>query len=268
MSDGDYVLGTKDDEIDRLGLQHRVWRSRMLTAFHRAGIGLGDAVVDVGAGPGFASIDLAEIVGPTGRVHAIERSGQFFSTLAAEAEARGLDWIEPSQIDVVEESFGIVGADASWCRWLLCFVNDPGAVIRHNAEALRTGGTAVFHEYCNYGSWRMMPPEPLIERFRTQVMTSWRESGGEPDIALWLPQLLDEAGFEILSTEVHVDIISAADFAWSWPKEFVRTGAGRLAELGYLDGDEAREIAAVLENAPVNARMITPAVAEIIARKR
>jgi hypothetical protein len=37
MADRDYVLGTEDEEIGRLGLQHRVWRDRMLAGFARAG---------------------------------------------------------------------------------------------------------------------------------------------------------------------------------------------------------------------------------------
>jgi len=267
MSEDDYVLGTRDDEIDRLGVQHRVWRPRMLAAFQRAGIGTGNTVIDVGAGPGFASVDLAEIVGPSGRVYAVERSRHFLDWLAGQARDRDLGWLQPLKKDVVEQPLGLSGADMSWCRWLLCFVEDPGAVVRHIGTALRPGGTAVFHEYCDYASWRMMPPSPLHERFRTQVMASWRDSGGEPDIALWLPALLEGEGFEILSTDVHVDIISASDFAWSWPREFVRTGAGRLNELGYLDDDEARQIATMLDDVPTSARMITPAVAEIIARK-
>jgi hypothetical protein len=36
----DYVLGTHDDEVKRLALQHRVWGSRMLDAFERAGLRL------------------------------------------------------------------------------------------------------------------------------------------------------------------------------------------------------------------------------------
>ncbi len=29
-TDRDYVLGTHDEELERLGLQHRVWRPRMV----------------------------------------------------------------------------------------------------------------------------------------------------------------------------------------------------------------------------------------------
>lgn len=75
--DRDYLLGTHDAEVARLGLQHRVWRPRMLDAFRRAGITTGQRVIDAGAGPGWASFDLAEIVGPRGRVVALERSGNF-----------------------------------------------------------------------------------------------------------------------------------------------------------------------------------------------
>ncbi len=37
----DYILGTHDDEIVRLGLQHRVWRPRALDAWRRAGFTTG-----------------------------------------------------------------------------------------------------------------------------------------------------------------------------------------------------------------------------------
>ncbi len=36
MADRDYVLGTHDDEIYRLGFQHRVWRPRALDAWWTA----------------------------------------------------------------------------------------------------------------------------------------------------------------------------------------------------------------------------------------
>ena len=73
----EYVLGTHDEEIDRLGLQHLVWRPWMLEAWRRAGITRGSRVLDIGAGPGFATADLAEVVGETGEVRGLERSARF-----------------------------------------------------------------------------------------------------------------------------------------------------------------------------------------------
>ncbi len=63
--DRDYVLGTHEKELARLGLQHRVWRPVVLDCWQKAGITVGKRVLDVGAGPGYATVDLAEIVGPT-----------------------------------------------------------------------------------------------------------------------------------------------------------------------------------------------------------
>src|SRR6266700_5014628 len=69
----DYVLGTHDEELMRLGLQHRVWRPVVLDCWQRAGITVGKRVLDLGAGPGYATIDLAEIVGSGGEVVALDR---------------------------------------------------------------------------------------------------------------------------------------------------------------------------------------------------
>ena len=77
MSNDDYVLGTHDAEITRLGIQHRVWRPHMLDAWMRAGMTSGSRVIDFGAGPWFGTLDAAEIVGPQGEVVAIERSTNF-----------------------------------------------------------------------------------------------------------------------------------------------------------------------------------------------
>ena len=90
----EYVLGTHDEEIARLGLQHRVWRPRALDGWLEAGFTTGQTLVDVGCGPGYATIDLAEIAGPSGRVVAIDRSQRFLDALQANAARRCLPNIE------------------------------------------------------------------------------------------------------------------------------------------------------------------------------
>jgi SAM-dependent methyltransferase len=264
MNDGDYVLGTRDDEVERLGVQARVWRARVLDAFRRARFGSGQLILDVGAGPGFVTADLADIVGPSGKVLALERSPHF----AAVLRSRSLANVEVVEIDVNDRGFGEAVADGSWCRWLLAFVADPPRTVRNIAAALRPGATAVFHEYADYEAWRTFPPAPHHERFRALVVKSWRDSGGEPDIGLALPALLEDAGMEILDVRPLLEIVTADDPLWQWPASFVATGAARLVELGYATAEEGARLAACLDTLPPGTRMMTPVVAEIIARKR
>jgi SAM-dependent methyltransferase len=267
MTDRDYVLGTQDEEIDRLGLQHRVWRARMLDGWARARIGPGQIVLDVGAGPGFATVDLAEIVGPAGKVLAFERSQRFLGALEARAAQLGLANVEAREHDVAEAPLGEAIADAAWCRWVLSFVADPAATVRHIAQALRPGGTAIFHEYADYGAWQMMPPNPDVDRFRALVMQSWRDNGGEPDIALQLPVLLAAAGMEVVEARPLMEIVRRGDFSWEWPAAFMAVNAARLHELGYASGEEAACFSRALDECPEDALMITPLVAQIIARR-
>jgi SAM-dependent methyltransferase len=267
MSERDYVLGTHDEEVQRLGLQHRVWRPQMLDAFRRAGIGPGASVVDVGAGPGFAATDLAEIVGPDGRVLAVERSRRFLDVLEDRARRLGLANLDACERDVAEAGFGEAFADASWCRWLLSFVPDPRRTVGHIAAALKPGGRAVFHEYADYAAWRTLPPDPDVERFRGLVVQSWRDSGGEPDVGLGLPGWLEQEGLEILGMRPLLHVVRKGDFIWQWPASFMAGGARRLAELGYVEAGEAERLATALDRLPEGTWMTTPLVLEVIARK-
>jgi SAM-dependent methyltransferase len=260
---GDYVLGTDSGEIERLGLQHRVWRERVLAAWARAGIGPGQTVIDVGAGPGWASADLSAVVGDAGSVLALERSESFLAAL----RARGLGNVEVRAHDVSAEAFGDGFADAAWCRWVLSFVEAPERTVRHIARALKPGGTALFHEYADYGAWQMIPPDPDLDAFRAQVMRSWRDAGGEPDAALRLPEWLAAAGLELVEIRPLIEIVGPQDFTWQWPAAFMAVNARRIEGLGYCTREEADAFASVLDRAPPHARMVTPLVAEVVARK-
>ena len=66
--DRSYVIGTQDAEIERLGVQHRVWRASVLDFWRQGGLTEGMTVIDAGSGPGYATFDLAEIV-EIGRAH-------------------------------------------------------------------------------------------------------------------------------------------------------------------------------------------------------
>lgn len=265
----DYVLGTHDEEIERLGLQHRVWRSRVLDAWRRAGFTEGRTILDVGCGPGFASLDLAEIVGGSGRVLAIDRSRRFLDALEAERDRRRLPRIETHEIDLDQSPLPDVRADGAWVRWVFAFVTRRRDLLRRIAARLRPGAALVVHEYFDYRAWRVAPRSPEIEEFVSVVMDSWRQGGGEPDVGLEIPLWLGESGFRAREIRPIVEAIRPSDDFWRWPKTFVDVGLRRLVDLGRMTEERASAVTRALaeREASPDSLMITPAVMEIVAER-
>jgi len=268
-SDRDYVLGTHEGEIERLGLQHRIWRPRMLECWRNAGISIGSRVMDVGAGPGYATIDLSEIVGPTGAVIAVERSARFLQSATEACRLRGLSNVRFHEMDLMLEAPDASGLDATWCRWVASFVSSPKKLAETIARALRRGGIAAFHEYVDYRTWRLAPRRPAVESFVSEVMQSWLASGGEPDIALRLPSLLRDVGLRVRHLRPIVFAVTPSDFVWRWPSAFLETNLRRLLDLGRVDKawvDSVRREFREAEADPTT-MMITPMVLEILAER-
>ena len=265
----DYVLGTHDEELARLGLQHRVWRPMVLDCWRKAGITVGSRVLDIGAGPGYATVDLAEIVGPAGKVVALERSNKFVNALKEAVRARSLTNVKIHELDLMTDSLPENDYDFSWCRWVLSFVSDPALLVQKLGNAMRKGSVAIFHEYGHYETWRFFPRLPMQERFREHVIATWRESGGEPDGAAQLPELLSDNGFVICSSRPHVFCLRPDDYMWQWPATFIGIYLPRLIEMGRIDEEFADKVRGDLASAERNRNvlMLTPLVLEIVAEK-
>jgi len=274
ISEQDYVLGADDDELARLGLQHRAWQLCTEAAWRNGGIGPGQTVLDAGCGPGYATLDLAGLVGPSGRVIAIDKSEKFLQALDRARCSRGLENIVTHRIDFDRGGFPAMSADAAWCRWIFIFLRQPREVLSRVVKSIRPGGAIVIHEYFDYATWRSVPRCPELEEFVSCVMTSWRDNGGEPDIALSLPRWLEESGCEIRALRPIVDVVQPGDLKWTWVRTFFEIGRQRLVDLGYMTAARAEELWRAFtkfeaaQNAPGPLRMITPAVLEIIAVRR
>ncbi len=269
----DYVLGTHNDEHARLGMQHSLWREFVLDAWKRAGICTGTRVVDVGAGPGFATMDLADIVGATGHVTAVEISSKFAQEVKDQANVRGLNNVSVHIVDLMHEDIPLATAgaefDAAWCRWVCMFVPDVGALVRRVQNALRAGGVAVFHEYVHYETYGLQPPTPGIDSFTQAAMKSFSARGGNANIAGTLLKELRQHGFETMSIKPIARAARPHEPLWQWPAGFIRTYLPRLIELGQVDNAFAANVLAELARAEQDPQsiMLTPTVLEIIARK-
>ena len=269
-ADRKYVLGTHDEEIARLGLQHRVWQDQVLDTWRRAGITQGQTVIDIGCGAGDATLDLAQLVGPEGLVVALDQSRRFLDVVEARARKSRMENIRAFQVDLDRDALPGVCADAAWNRWVMSFLRDPRSLLRRVAARLKPGGALIVHEYFDYATWRTAPPSPAIDGFVDAVIREWRASGGEPDLGLHLPAWLDETGFEVREVRPLVDVVAPATPKWQWLAAFVESGRKRLEELKSITPAESQRIADTLAglSSDKRTRMITPAVFEIIATRR
>ena len=263
----DYVLGTHDEEISRLALQHRVWRPRTEDSWRRAGFARGQTILDVGSGPGHATLDLAEIVGPSGRVVAIDRSRRFLDTLEANVRARGLANVTAVELDLDRDELHGPAADGAWSRWVFAFMKDPRSLAGRLKGALKPGGVLVAYEYLHYITWRLSPRSEAFEEFVRAVIESWHQTGGEPDVGLDLPRWLEELGFDIRSLTTIMEVVPVSNFLWQWPRTFMDVGLRRLVDLGDVTEAQAAAItkAFATGEATPGTRIVTPAVIEIIA---
>lgn len=264
-----YYLGTHDVEAWRLGVQHRVWRARTLDVWRRAGITDGSTVIDAGAGPGHATLDLAEIVGPRGRIDALDRSDNFRSAIEAGARARGLANVTLHNIDLMLDEIPVSGVDAVFIRWVFIFIPDPVFVLKKLARALKPGGKFICHDYFDWGVMRWTPQRPVLEDFVETAIRDWEANAGSINVARTLMAALPGAGLKIVEANPIVFTTGPSDFTWQWPKTFIAPHARRLAERGVVSTQWADEVASdwAAAEADPNTIMTTPLLMEIVGER-
>ncbi|MCP4659012.1 MAG: methyltransferase domain-containing protein [bacterium] len=233
----DYRFGYSRDEMDRLGNQHRVWAEDNRRLLARAGFGAGATLVDLGCGPGYTTLDLARVVGPDGRVIAVDRDGQRSLPLLEErAAAAGLANIETrtSELEAFELPEGSV--DGVYGRWVLMYLPERAAeaLTARAARWLRPGGACALAEFCNYRHIHIHPPSAHLPAVAEALMRAVAgDRGCNPEIGNALPGLLHRAGLEV---ELHVvtKAVRATTPQWHWPDALFRDHLPGLVDEGYL----------------------------------
>jgi SAM-dependent methyltransferase len=229
-------------------------------------------VIDVGCGPGFAALELAEIVGATGSVVGIDESAGFLDYLEAQARARGHAHVRTKRGDAQRlESLDLADGtfDLAYSRWMLCFVADPLAVLRGIARLLKPGGKLAVNDYFNYEAMTIAPKHPAFSRGIAAIGKSWRDRGGDQDIVGRLTGLAAQAGLRCTHLEVHQRLARPSDTMWQWPETFWKNYIPRLVESGHLSPSEGDEFMKAWSEATRNphAFMLLPPVFEFVAEK-
>ncbi|MBM5807173.1 MAG: methyltransferase domain-containing protein [Cyanobacteria bacterium M_surface_10_m2_179] len=269
MADSSYLLGTHAEELERLRFQHELWLPAAQAAWQRAGLKAGCSVLDVGAGPGFAALDLARRVGPGGRVLGLERSEVYVAAGRALASAAGLARLELKTCDLLQDPWPNERFNLIWCRWVAMFLPQLEPLLAGLEQCSQPGGALVLHEYVHWDSFGLHPHGEAIRRFGQACQRSFREAGGDPDVNRRLPALLAAQGWRIEALQPLQVAGMAGSIAAQWLERFVKVYGLRLQELGLWSSADAAEADAEIAAAAPQAGSfwMGPTLLELRARR-
>ena len=193
-----YILGTDEEELKRLQTQHNVWRSETIKGWSLAEFKLGDVILDLGSGPGYCTKELAEIVGPSGKVLGVDRSQSFINHLEWEKDKGNLN-IEPILSTFDDLELDSESLDRIYCRWALAWIPNPKEILHKLKYFLKPGGEMVIHEYYFWTSHRTQPEKPALKKAIDTALQSFKDSDSEIDVGKYLHGWLHELGMGIVN---------------------------------------------------------------------
>jgi SAM-dependent methyltransferase len=117
----------------------------------------GERVLEIGLGTGYYTLEIAEWVGPEGRVEIFDIQQEFLDHTMRRAGERGVQNVVPTQGDATGMPYEDDSMDAVVLTSVLGEIPDPAAALREIARVLRPGGRLVVGE--------LFPPDPHFTTF-------------------------------------------------------------------------------------------------------
>ena len=136
----------------------------------------GNRVLDVGAGPGFVSFLLAERVGPTGLIYAVDPSAEALAYLKRLQMQQSIANIITIVADVAKLTLPGAQLDAALIAMVLHHTADPSGIIHNVTRLLKPGGRAVIAEFHPDGPCEHGPPRD--HRLASRQLQAWCDAAG------------------------------------------------------------------------------------------
>ena len=194
MKKSSYVIRGGIEGRERLRILARVMRPTTLDLLRRAGIQPGMTCLEVGCGGGDLACDMAQMVGPAGKIVATDIDEKKLEIAGREAQAQQLTNVEFRLADITESDPG-TSFDLIHARFLLTHLANPAHALAKMRQALRPGGIVVIEDIDFRGHFSH-PDTAALWRYVELYTETVRRRGADANIGPRLPALLFEAGFE------------------------------------------------------------------------
>ena len=159
-----------------------------------AGLLEGDTVVDFGCGPGYLTLPAAEIVGPAGRVYAIDIEPKMVDLAGKRATEAGLTDVTVGLTEGERTPLPDVIADFAICALVLHYREDHTgrlALARDMARLMRPGGRAVVVEWT---------PKESSDNHQRSAYADVAEIFGAAGLECGAPEAIGEKQYMMIAT--------------------------------------------------------------------
>jgi SAM-dependent methyltransferase len=184
-----------------------------------------DQLLDVGAGPGTITADLAALVA---HVTATEL-GEAEAALTAQG-TKGVGNVDVQVADVHALGFADDSFDVAHAHQVLQHVADPVAALREMARVTRPGGIVAARD-SDYAGFVWWPALPELDEWLALYHAAARANGGEPDAGRRLLSWARRAGFtDISATSSTWCFANQQDRAWwggMWAERITESALAR-----------------------------------------
>jgi ubiquinone/menaquinone biosynthesis C-methylase UbiE len=191
----------------------------------------GMSLLDIGAGPGTITADLARLVEP-GRTTALEASESAIAiTRATFAKLEGVevDFVvgDVHRLDLPDDSYDVVHA-----HQVLQHVADPVQALREMRRVCKPGGIVAARD-SDYAAFTWFPEFPELDEWMALYQRLARANSGEPDAGRRLLSWALAAGFEkVDATASNWTFANPEDRAWwggMWADRVLQSDLARQA---------------------------------------
>ena len=244
-----YMLKTGEVAAPRLNQQNEVMKKNSVEQLRRAGLSKGQVVFDIGCGSGVMTTYLAEQVGETGTVYAIDISAEQLEVTRKAVESAGFSNVIHLQADILNAStLPNIKADIIHHRYVLMHLVGPDKAVAAMKSCLKPGGAVVGQESI-LSEASTQPEVPFYERIKFMRSEIGKRLGVDSDIGKNLQQIYEKSGYALVETYKAPHRVAVIPFSEVSLKSFQEL-KDKYIDAGLMTEDESASIEDQLRNLP------------------